>query len=100
MKFHRLFVSFWDEEQSLFVSCRIQQCQLCGMGMLRLSHEFIKILDEEMDRLQDICYMFYVKKEILVKVNCIDQVCDQESMQSKMLTDSLKEKISDLDLGK
>ena len=53
--------------------------------MLRLSHEFIKILDEEMDRLWNICYMLCVKKEILVKVNCIDQVCDQESMQSKML---------------
>ena len=39
--------------------------------MLRLSHEFIKILDEEMDRLQNICYMLYMKKEILVKENCI-----------------------------
>ena len=68
--------------------------------MLGLSHEFIKILDEEMDRRQNICYMLYVKKEILVKVNCIDQVCDQESMQSKMLKDILKEKISDLILGK
>ena len=36
-------------------SCRIQQYQLCGIGMLRLSHEFIKILDEEMDRLWNVC---------------------------------------------
>ena len=61
--------------------------------MLRISHEFIKILDEEMDRLWNICYMLCVKKEILVKVNCIDQVCNQDSMQSKMLKGILKEKI-------
>ena len=30
--------------------------------MLELSHEFIKILDEEMDRLQNICCMLYMKK--------------------------------------
>ena len=53
--------------------------------MLQSSHEFIKILDEKMDRLWNICYMLYVKKEILVEENCIYQVCDQESMQSKML---------------
>ena len=41
--------------------------QLYGIGMLGLSHEFIKILDEEMDRLWIICYMLYVKKETLVE---------------------------------
>ena len=35
--------------------------------MLGLNHEFIKFLDEEMDRLWIICCMLYVKKEILVK---------------------------------
>ena len=30
--------------------------------MLGLSHGFIKILDEEMDRLWNICYMLYMKK--------------------------------------
>ena len=60
--------------------------------MLRLSHEFIKILDEEMDRLQNISYILYVKKEILVKENCIDRVCNQESMQSKMLNRYLEGK--------
>ena len=40
--------------------------------MLRLSHEFIKILDEEMDRLQNICYMLYMKKgNIGYQENCI-----------------------------
>ena len=34
-------------------TCRIQQCQLCGIGMLGLSPEFIKILDEEMDETLD-----------------------------------------------
>ena len=57
--------------------------------MLRLSHEFIKILDEEMDRLR---YMLYVKKEILVKENCIDQVCDQGSVQPWMLNGYLEGK--------
>ena len=60
--------------------------------MLGLSHEFIKILDGRMDRLWNICYMLHVKKEILVKENCIDQVCDQESMQSKMLNRYLEGK--------
>ena len=60
--------------------------------MLRLSHEFIKILNGKMDRLWNIGYMLYVKKEILVKENCIDQVCDQESMQSKMLNRYLEGK--------
>ena len=35
---------------------------LCGIGMLGLSHGFIKILDEEMDRLQNICCMLYMRK--------------------------------------
>ena len=30
--------------------------------MLGLSHGFIKILDEEMDRLRNICCMLYMKK--------------------------------------
>ena len=37
---------------------RIQQCQIYGIGMLGLSHEFIKILDEEMGQTSD--YMLYV----------------------------------------
>ena len=45
--------------------CRIQQYQICGIGMLELSHEFIKILDKKMDNTLD--NMLYVKKEILVK---------------------------------
>ena len=60
--------------------------------MLRLSDEFIKILDGRMDRLWIVCYMSYMKKEILVKENCIDQVCDQESTQSKMLNRYLEGK--------
>ena len=69
--------------------------------MLGLSHGLIKILDEEMDRLRNICCMLYVKKEILVEENCIDQVCNQESMQSKDVEqDILKEKISGLGFRK
>ena len=33
-----------------------------GLECLGLSHVFIKILDEEMDRLGNICYMLYMKK--------------------------------------
>ena len=37
-----------------------------------LSHELIKILDEEMDRLRNICYMLYMKKgNIGHQENCI-----------------------------
>ena len=56
--------------------------------MLRLSHEFIKILDEEMDRLQNICCMLYMKKEILVR----GELYNQESMRSKMLNRFLEGK--------
>ena len=80
-------------------SCRIQQCQLCGIGMLRSSQEFIKILDERMELTSD--YMLYLKKEILVKgeqyrsgmwpgVNAVKDVD----------VDILKEKISDLGFRK
>ena len=77
----------------LLITCRIQKCLLCRIGMLGLSHEFIKILDEEMGRLRNICYMLYMKKEILViRRTTYDQVCDQESIQSKMLNRYLEGK--------